>query len=122
MICVCGQMHGTVMLDADGQLTRDTAPLWNDKRTIELVRKFEDENEPDSYLSESGNTPTPAWPGFKLQWVRDNDPAAYARTAVAMMPKDYINFRLTGEIAMDRTDASCSFPDESAKGRLVACG
>ena len=109
MICVCGQMHGTVMLDADGRLTRDTAPLWNDKRTIELVRRFEEENEPGSYLSESGNTPTPAWPGFKLQWIRDNDPAAYARTAVTMMPKDYINFRLTGEIAMDRTDASCSF-------------
>ena len=116
MICVCGQMHGTVMLDADGQLTRDTAPLWNDKRTIHLVRKFEDENEPDSYLSESGNTPTPAWPGFKLQWVRDNDPGAYARTAVAMMPKDYINFRLTGEIAMDRTDASCSFLMNPQKG------
>lgn len=109
MICVCSQMHGTVMLDADGRLARDTAPLWNDKRTIDLVRRFEDENEPESYLSESGNTPTPAWPGFKLQWIRDNDAAAYARTAVVMMPKDYINFRLTGEIAMDRTDASCSF-------------
>ncbi|TIM72818.1 MAG: pentose kinase [Mesorhizobium sp.] len=108
-ICVCGQMHGLVLLDAHGALTRDTAPLWNDKRTVDLVRRFEQANEPDSYLPESGNTPTPAWPGFKLQWVRDNDPAAYARSAVAIMPKDYINYRLTGEIAMDTGDASCSF-------------
>ncbi|TIL80112.1 MAG: pentose kinase, partial [Mesorhizobium sp.] len=67
-ICVCGQMHGLVLLDAHGALTRDTAPLWNDKRTVDLVRRFEQANQPDSYLPESGNTPTPAWPGFKLQW------------------------------------------------------
>lgn len=108
-VCVCGQMHGLVLLDANGVLTRPTVPLWNDKRTVDLVRRFEGENDPESYLAESGNTPTPAWPGFKLQWVRDNDPDAYARSAVAIMPKDYINYRLTGEIAMDTGDASCSF-------------
>mgnify|MGYP000202050770 CR=1 FL=1 len=31
-VCACGQMHGTVLIDSAGQLTRDTAPLWNDKR------------------------------------------------------------------------------------------
>ncbi|MBE2278642.1 MAG: pentose kinase [Rhodobacteraceae bacterium] len=109
MVAVCGQMHGLVLLDDAGQLTRDTAPLWNDKRTLDLVRRFEAENAPESYLAESGNPPTPAWPGFKLQWVRDADPQAYRRSAIAIMPKDYINFRLTGEIAMDTGDASCSF-------------
>lgn len=109
MVAVCGQMHGLVLLDDTGRLTCETAPLWNDKRTLSLVQRFEAGNAPESYLAESGNTPTPAWPGFKLQWVRDNDPDAYRRSAVALMPKDYINFRLTGEIAMDTGDASCSF-------------
>ena len=36
-ICACGQMHGTVLVDAEGQLTRDTALLWNDKRTLPQV-------------------------------------------------------------------------------------
>jgi xylulokinase len=36
-ICACGQMHGTVLLDASGGLTRQAAPLWNDKRTGQLV-------------------------------------------------------------------------------------
>src|SRR3569833_2137383 len=31
-ICACGQMHGTVLGDEAGALTRPTAPLWNDKR------------------------------------------------------------------------------------------
>ncbi len=108
-ICACGQMHGTVLVDGDGRLTRDTAPLWNDKRTVDLVKAFEQANRPESYLNESGNPPTPAWPGFKLAWLRDNDPIAYKAAAHVLMPKDYINLKLTGEIAMDTGDASCSF-------------
>ena len=106
-ICACGQMHGAVLVDERGALTRDTAPLWNDKRTIDLVAQFERANE--GYLAESGNPATPAWPGFKMQWLRDNDAPAYKAARWLLMPKDYINFRLTGEIAMDTGDASCSF-------------
>lgn len=114
-VCACGQMHGTVLVDADGRLTRDTAPLWNDKRSLDIVRSFEAAHAPDSYLGDSGNPPTPAWPGFKLVWLRDNDPAAYASARYVIMPKDYINLRLTGEIAMDSGDASCSFLMDPAK-------
>lgn len=108
-IAACGQMHGTVLVDGAGNPTRSTAPLWNDKRTVDLVRAFEASNLPSSYLSESGNPPTPAWPGFKLAWLRDNDFKAYDAAAHILMPKDYINLRLTGEVAMDTGDASCSF-------------
>lgn len=108
-IAACGQMHGTVLVDADGQLARQTVPLWNDKRTLEIVRRFEATHEPATYLAESGNPPTPAWPGFKLAWLKAHDPAAYEKAAFVIMPKDYVNLRLTGEIAMDSGDASCSF-------------
>ncbi len=108
-LCACGQMHGTVLLDGDGRLVRETAPLWNDKRTLPYVERFEAEWPPDSYLAACANTPTPAWPAFKLQWLRDHDPDAYARTRTVLMPKDYVNFRLTGERATDWTEASCSF-------------
>ncbi len=108
-ICACGQMHGTVLVDDSGALTRDTVPLWNDKRTLDLAAAFERDHAPETYLAESGNPPTPAWPGFKLAWIRDHDPEAYRRAAAVMMPKDYVNFRLTGEIAMEATEGSCSF-------------
>src|SRR5215471_17348518 len=108
-ICACGQMHGVVMIDEAGRLTRDAAPLWNDKRTAAIVADFERERATSTYLAECGNPPTPAWPGFKLMWLRDNDPSAYSTARAVFMPKDYINFRLTGEIAMDSGDASCSF-------------
>jgi xylulokinase len=108
-VCACGQMHGTVLIDGNGVPTRETAPLWNDKRTVALVEAFEASHDPARYLRETGNPATPAWPGFKLAWLRDNDPGAYARAASVLMPKDFINLRLTGAIAMDPGDASCSF-------------
>ena len=109
MVAACGQMHATVLLDADGALARDTAPLWNDKRTVPLVTAFEAANRPQDYLARTGNPPTPAWPAFKLQWLRDHDPQAWQRTRAVLMPKDYLNFCLTGVTGMDRTEAACSF-------------
>ncbi|HEY5206826.1 MAG TPA: FGGY family carbohydrate kinase [Roseiarcus sp.] len=108
-VCACGQMHGTVLVDGAGRPTRDAVPLWNDKRTAGVVATFEREHGASAYLAESGNPPTPAWPGFKLLWLKRNDPEAYEAARAVLMPKDYINLRLTGEIAMDSGDASCSF-------------
>src|ERR1700722_5457734 len=108
-VCACGQMHGTVLVDEAGRPTRDTAPLWNDKRTTDIVAAFERDHGASAYLAECGNPPTPAWPGFKLAWLKENDRKAYAAARSVLMPKDYINFRLTGETAMDSGDASCSF-------------
>lgn len=108
-IAACGQMHGTVLVDGHGELVRETAPLWNDKRSVDYVTAFEALHPPETYLGDCANPPTPAWPGFKLQWLRDNDHAAYRNAAAVLMPKDYINLRLTGEIAMDRNDGGASF-------------
>ena len=96
-VCACGQMHGTVLVDADGRPTRDAVPLWNDKRTLDEVAGFEASHRPEDYLPATGNPATPAWPGFKLAWLRDNDPDAYGRATHVLMPKDFVNFRLTGE-------------------------
>jgi xylulokinase len=90
--------------------------LWNDKRTAGLVAAFEAAHASCTYLAETGNPATPAWPGFKLQWLRDHDPLAYRRAAVVVMPKDYVNFRLTGALATDRTEAACSFLMDARSG------
>ena len=119
-VAACGQMHGTVLVDSDGALTRPTAPLWNDKRTAALVTAFERDHAPADYLYGSGNPATPAWPGFKLAWLRDHDPEAYRRAAAVLMPKDYVNFRLTGAMAMDPGDASCSFLMDPETGQWSA--
>lgn len=117
VVVACGQMHGTVLLAADGTLARPLVPLWNDKRTAPQVAAWEAAHAPAEYLARTANPATPAWPAFKLQWLRDHDPAAYARTAQVCVPKDFINFRLTGQVAIDRTEAACSFLMDPRSGQ-----
>ncbi len=105
-ICACGQMHGAVLADAEGRLTRETAPLWNDKRTGPQVERFAAAAEA---LGLTANAPAPAWPAFKLQWLMEHDAPAVERAAHLLMPKDWINLNLTGRVAQDITEASLSY-------------
>jgi len=108
-VAVCGQMNGTVLLDDDGRLTRETVPLWNDKRAQDLVVAFREKHPTGAYLALTGNPPAPAWPGLKLQWFQLHEEETYRKTTTVLTPKDYVNYRLTGVRAFDLTEASLSF-------------
>lgn len=112
-VACCGQMHAPVLVDAAGALVRPTAPLWNDKRAATtataLARRIAGQG-----LAAPVNPPTSAWPGVKLAWMAGADPAAIDRTRWLLMPKDWINFRLTGVPAMDWTEAGSSFLSDAA--------
>ena len=102
-------MHGTVLIDAGGELALDSVQLWNDKRPTAEVSAFAAANDVDALWPLTANPPSVAWPGFKLQWIARHQPEALARAATLLMPKDYINFRLTRRRAMDESDASCTY-------------
>ncbi len=109
MVCACGQMHGSVLIDGNGNLTMDTALLWNDKRPIKEVADFKKNNNCEELLSITANPPTTAWPAFKLAWIKNNLPLVWEKTKTLLMPKDYINFKLTGQIGTDYSEASCFY-------------
>ncbi|MBV8640725.1 MAG: pentose kinase [Verrucomicrobia bacterium] len=108
-IAACGQMHGTVLIDSTGEPVLEEVPLWNDKRTRELVDKFLQEHDADALVPIVANPPTVAWPAFKLAWIKQNQPKAYHAARTLLMPKDYINFKLTGRSRTDFCEASCSY-------------
>jgi xylulokinase len=108
-IAACGQMHATVLIDEDGELVLEEVPLWNDKRTRALVGRMLQEHDPEALFSLTANPPTVAWPAFKLAWIKQNAPKAYAAARTFLTPKDYINFKLTGEQRIDFCEASCSY-------------
>ena len=108
-VAACGQMHGTVLIDGDGRLVMDSVPLWNDKRTREIVEDFQRTHDTKRLLPIVGNPPTVAFAAFKLMWIRRHEPQAYEAARTLLMPKDYINFRLTGVRAMDVSEASCNY-------------
>jgi xylulokinase len=108
-VAACGQMHGTVLIDDAGRLVLDRVPLWNDKRTREILEEFERTHDTQSILRIVGNPPTVAFAAFKLMWIKRYEPEAYAAARTLLMPKDYINFRLTGARAIDLSEASCNY-------------
>jgi xylulokinase len=115
-ISACGQMHGTVLVDDNGQLVLDSVQLWNDKRPGEEVSAFVAAHDLDGLWPIAANPPSVAWPGFKLKWIARNQPEALARAASVLMPKDYVNFRLTGTLGMDESDASCTYLWDAREG------
>ena len=100
-----GQMHGLVVLDENDQVIRP-AILWNDGRTSRQVDYL---NEVVGRETLSRLTANIAFAGFtapKLLWMRDNEPENFARISKIMLPKDYINYILTGVHCCDYSDAS----------------
>ena len=108
-VAACGQMHGSVLIDGDGRLVLDRVPLWNDKRTRETVEEFQRSHDTKRLLPIVGNPPTVAFAAFKLRWIKRHEPQAYEAARNLLMPKDYINFRLTGARAIDFSEASCNY-------------
>ncbi len=100
-----GQMHGLVVLDEEDRVIRP-AILWNDGRTETQVKYL---NEVIGRKRLSELTANIAFAGFtapKLLWMRENEPENFRRIRKIMLPKDYINYLLTGVHACDYSDAS----------------
>ncbi len=100
-----GQMHSSVFLDGDGNVIRP-ALLWNDQRTAaecaEITYRVGETRLPEI----AGN---PALTGFqapKILWLRNHEPEQYARVRHVLLPKDYIRYLLSGDIATDASDAA----------------
>src|ERR1700731_1152114 len=100
-----GQMHGCVMLDAEGKVLRP-ALIWADQRTQPQCEWL---TEKIGFARLIELTCNPALPNFtltKLLWVREHQPEIFAKIAHVLCPKDYVRYRLTGEFAMDMQEAS----------------
>ncbi len=89
-------------------VVEDRALLWNDKRSQPQVDAFNAREGWEKWLAHLNNPPAAAWPAFVSRW-RENHPDRWSQLAKVLMPKDYINFMLTGAMATDYSEASCYF-------------
>ena len=100
-----GQMHGVVLLDEQSMVLRPCI-IWADQRSEAQCRWMTERVGAERLIDYVSN---PALPGFsapKALWVRDNEPDIFARARTLLLPKDYIRFRLTGELAIEISDAA----------------
>jgi xylulokinase len=100
-----GQMHGLVLLDADGKVLRP-AILWNDQRTGAQCDEIRTRLGKGRLIQITGNDALTGFTAPKILWVQENEPAVYAKARHILLPKDYLRYRLTGGYAMDKADGS----------------
>lgn len=104
-IGLSGQMHGSVFLDGDKNVVRP-AILWNDGRTADECIEITETIGEKKLLELASN---PALTGFtapKAIWLKNKEPENFKKTETLFLPKDYVRFKLTGEIAMEVSDAA----------------
>lgn len=100
-----GQMHGLVILDSEDHVIRP-AILWNDGRTSAQVDYLNNTLGKDFLSAHTANIAFAGFTAPKILWIRENEPENFRKIAKIMLPKDYINYILTGVHATDYSDAS----------------
>ncbi|MCA9861826.1 MAG: hypothetical protein KC432_02340 [Thermomicrobiales bacterium] len=114
---VCGQMHGTAPIARDGRLLTTAVQLWCDKRAAGIADEVAARDDLAVLHRLTGNVPTAAWSGFKMAWMRREQPELYDAAWQILTPKDYVNYRLTGIAATDVSEASGSYLMDAASAQ-----
>lgn len=104
-IGLSGQMHGLVMLDKAGEVIRNSI-IWCDQRTAKEVDQMNSILGERKLIEITANPALTGWTAAKILWVKNNEPQNYEKCRHILLPKDYIRYVLTGELATDVSDAS----------------
>ena len=104
-IGVAGQMHGLVILDEEDYEIRDCI-LWNDGRTAEETEWLNTHVGKETLSALTANIAFAGFTAPKLLWLKKHEPDNFAQISKIMLPKDYINYKLTGVHSCDYSDAS----------------
>ena len=123
-IGLSGQMHGLVALDERGDVLRP-AILWNDTRCASEADEL-DKAEP-AFREIGGNAVMAGFTAPKAEWMRRHEPDLFAQIKTILLPKDYVRYRLSGEMVAEMSDAAGTLWLDVAKrdwsqALLSACG
>lgn len=104
-IGVTGQMHSFVLVGTNGEPVRP-AITWLDTRAGDLVDEVGARLESAGLQERVGNRPASGLTVPPLLWLSRNEPEVLERSRVILNAKDYLRFRLTGQLHADPSDAS----------------
>ncbi len=100
-----GQMHGVVLLDEENRVLRPSI-IWADQRSAAQSLEITERVGADRLVSLVSNPALPGFSASKILWIREHEPAIFARARRVLLPKDYIRYRLTGLQAIEISDAA----------------
>ncbi len=104
-IGLSGQMHGLVMLDANGVVLRPSI-IWCDQRTAKECEDIECLVGRERLIEITANPALTGFTASKIMWVKKHEPEIFAKCAHILLPKDYIRYVLCGVFATEVSDAA----------------
>ncbi|MGA2976044.1 MAG: xylulokinase [Spirochaetia bacterium] len=105
VICFSGQMMGCLCVDREGRPLRP-AILYSDQRAVRESDAILQRIDAREFYRITGHRASASYSVEKLMWVKNHEPHVYAKTYKMLHAKDYLNFRLTGVMATEYSDAS----------------
>ena len=102
-----GHGNGIYLLDRHGQPLRNGIQSM-DSRAAGILEQWNRHNLHARVFPYTVQSFWPAQPNALLAWIKKCEPENYERIGAILMCKDYIKYRLTGEISSDFTDMSGS--------------
>ncbi len=114
-IGLSGHMSGLVLVDRDGNPVRPCIMLTDTRSQAQSARLRQTVGTRVGTLT--GNTPLDAFLAPKLLWVKEQEPDTYEKAYAFLFPKDYIRYRLTGDLSTEPSDAGNTLFMDSRTGR-----
>lgn len=113
-ISYSGQMHGLVLVDAFGKPVCNMI-IWQDHRSVDQREKIYSLVPFEEFNRVTLNQLSPGYLVMSLMWVREHAKEIYDRSALFLLPKDYIRYRMCGTLGTDMSDASATVIFDTAK-------
>lgn len=105
-IGICGQMHTQVYLDQHQNIVRP-AITWMDQRSQPIVAELRKNDDTQRLIfKNTANFATNTYTAPKVAWVKRFQPEIFNGTAKILIAKDFIKYKMTGEMITDFSDAA----------------
>jgi xylulokinase len=105
VVCFSGQMMGCLCVDQNGTPLKNSI-IYCDQRATEETEAILEKIDGKEFYKITGHRASASYSVEKLMWVKNNESDIYKNTYKMLHAKDYINFKLTGKMVTEFTDAS----------------
>lgn len=104
-LAVCGSHPGLVLLDRAGAVLNG-GPTWSSPDTEREASRLQRAVGADWWARRIGALPTASTAVSRLAWLRRSAPGTFAAIGAALLPHDWLTYRLAGRTVTDRGSAS----------------
>ena len=103
-----GQMQGCTMMDKNMEPLGNSL-IWLDQRSSEEAKELSSIMDTSEMLGITASYCLPSYWAAKLVWMKKHKPEIFANIHKVLFAKDYLRYKMTGEVATEVSDASLTF-------------